>query len=116
MVATWYIGAANATGKKNVTTKKYPVVGGIEAEASRAMTRDEKDAKRDAAKVASRRLLNQKIGLHGLGSKGEPHFPVKIRIGHQRNAILMESQLTLGHPLDFGSVVKVIDMPVGDQK
>jgi hypothetical protein len=28
----------------------------------------------------------------------------------------MESDLTLGHPLDFGSVVKVIDMPVGDQK
>ena len=116
MIAARKIGAPDATREKYVTTKKKPVLGGIEAQAPRAVTRNEQNAKRDATKFGLRRLLNQEIGLDRLCFEKEPQFFVKFGIGHHRNTILMERGPALGSSLDLGCVIEVVDVPVSDQK
>ena len=86
MIAARKIGAPDATREKYVTTKKKPVLGGIEAQAPRAVTRNEQNAKRDATKFGLRRLLNQEIGLDQLCFEKEPQFFVKFGIPSLWNA------------------------------
>lgn len=116
MVAAGKIGASDASREKHVTTKKKRVFGGIETEAPRAVTRNEKNAKRDLAEFRSRRFLDQEIGAHGFRFKIEAQVLVKFRIGHQWNAVFMEPDLAVRHSLYLGGVIEMVDVSMSDQE
>src|SRR6478672_4379625 len=114
MVGAWEVGPANAAGKKNIAGKQDGVGCRIEAKASGAVARNEKYAKWHATEDHLGRFLNQKIRLNRFWLEREPCILVKIGIGHERDAVFVKSDLAMGGLLEFGSVIKVVRVSVGD--
>ena len=116
MIAARQIGAAYTSGKKDVATKQHSMLGGVEAETSRAVARNKQYAKRETAKDCVFRLLNKEIGAHRFRFEGKSEIFVVTGVSDHRVAVLVKSDLAFGRALDAGCAIEMIDVSMRDQK
>jgi len=116
MIAAWEVSPADASGEKHVAVEQDLIAGGVEAKASGTMTGNQKNTKRRAAKINVSCLFDQKVRMHGFRFEKEIPIFEEIRVCHQRETIFVITDLASGGLLDFGGVVKVIGVAVGEDK
>jgi hypothetical protein len=78
------------------------------------MARNEENSERYAAQINPRCFFNQKIRLHRFRFQKEPSIFEEIWISDERNAVFVISHLALARLLDFGCIVKMVEMTVSD--
>ena len=114
MIAAREICPADASGEKHVAVEQDLIAGGVEAKASGTVTGNQKNTKGRAAKINVSCLFDQKVRVHGFRFEKEVPIFEEIRVGHQRDTIFVIADLASGRILNFGGVVKVIGMAVGE--
>ena len=110
------IPAPDAAGKKNVAADEEFVLAREKTEAARTMPRHFENLEVHPEKVARRRRLDQEIGLDRLDLELEPEIEEEIRVGDHRRAVGMNADRATEALFDFGHVLDVIDMPVGEEE
>jgi hypothetical protein len=116
VIASRQVSPAYASCKEHVSAEEEVVIGGIETETPWTMTRNEQNTKRDSAKFSLGCLLNQKIRLHRFRFQKKAKLFEKIRIGDERNALSVKSNLTFEYSFYFRRVIDMVDVTVSEQQ
>jgi hypothetical protein len=116
VVASRQVGPADTSRKEYIAAEKNLVICRVETEASRTMSRNKKNAKRDAEQFNGGCFLNQKIRLNGFRFQKEPEIFEEFRVGDEGNSISVIGDLAAESSFQLCGVINVVDMAVSDQQ
>jgi hypothetical protein len=112
MIAAREVCPADASGEKDVAVEQDFVAGGVEAEASGTVARNQKNTKGRAAKIKVSCFVDQKVRVHRFRFEKEIPLFEEIRVCHQRDTIFVIADLASGGLLDLGGVIEMIGVTV----
>ena len=116
VVAARQVSPADASCKEYVAAEENLVIGRVEAEASRTVSGNKKNTKRDSAKFNFGCLLDEKIRMNRFCFQEKPEIFEKLRISDEGNSISVIGNLAPESLFHFRSVINMVDVTMSDQQ
>src|SRR5207237_10855166 len=108
--------ATRPRGKQDITSEKQIVLARKETKTSRTMPRHFEHLKFCSEKIAGRCFLDQEIRFGWLHFQFEAEVPKKLAVRNHRLRRGMTTNRAFKVIFDFGDVLDVIDVAVGQQQ